>query len=322
MLQRKGEFYHGEYSDRCEIYGGAGKSEMNKQMKGAMLALFGASCWGLSGSMGQYLFSREGMDSGWLVPIRLGLAGVLLFLYCLAKYGKETFAVWKSAKSAAIMVIYGLIGVSGGQFFYFYTIQNSSAAIATILQDLSPAMVLVVCCILDQRKPVLMELASLVMGIAGVFLLTTHGDVQNLAVPMVALVTGVLSAVCIMVYNLLAGRCRIKYPVVILQAWSFLMGGAVFAIFFRTWTYHYHPTPVGWFGVAFVVLVGNIVAFCAYISGVRIIGAEKGMLYSFAEPLTAAVIAVTFFHNPFTPWDIAGFVLIFLMILLISRSQG
>ena len=29
----------------------------------------GAACWGVSGCMGQYLFTREGMDSTWLVPI-------------------------------------------------------------------------------------------------------------------------------------------------------------------------------------------------------------------------------------------------------------
>ena len=31
--------------------------------------------------MGQYLFTRQGMDSTWLVPIRLFLAGVILCIY-------------------------------------------------------------------------------------------------------------------------------------------------------------------------------------------------------------------------------------------------
>ena len=48
---------------------------MNREIKGALLTLSGGACWGLSGSMGQYLFTRQGMDSRWLVPIRLGLAG-------------------------------------------------------------------------------------------------------------------------------------------------------------------------------------------------------------------------------------------------------
>ena len=47
---------------------------MSDQVKGIALTLLGGICWGVSGSIGQYLFDVEGMDSRWLVPIRLGLA--------------------------------------------------------------------------------------------------------------------------------------------------------------------------------------------------------------------------------------------------------
>ena len=57
---------------------------MNKNVKGAFLSILGGACWGLSGSCGQYLFTQQGMDSKWLVPIRLGCAGILLFLSLVA----------------------------------------------------------------------------------------------------------------------------------------------------------------------------------------------------------------------------------------------
>ena len=50
---------------------------MPDRVKGACLTMGGAACWGISGCMGQYLFTREQMDSAWLVPIRLLLAGLL-----------------------------------------------------------------------------------------------------------------------------------------------------------------------------------------------------------------------------------------------------
>ena len=61
----------------------------NTQLKGAFLTLFGGICWGASGSVGQYLFAYEGMDSRWLVPIRLGLAGIILIEYSFFRYGKD-----------------------------------------------------------------------------------------------------------------------------------------------------------------------------------------------------------------------------------------
>ena len=45
---------------------------MSRQLKGALMAAGGGVCWGISGTMGQYLFTHEGMQTTWLIPIRLG----------------------------------------------------------------------------------------------------------------------------------------------------------------------------------------------------------------------------------------------------------
>ena len=61
---------------------------MSDRVKGACLTMGGAACWGVSGCMGQYLFTREGMDSTWLVPIRLFLAGLILCAFFFVKTAK------------------------------------------------------------------------------------------------------------------------------------------------------------------------------------------------------------------------------------------
>ena len=122
---------------------GSGKgrqSSKGSRLAGALLSVFGGVCWGCSGSVGQYLFRHEGMDSRWLVPIRLGSAGVILFVYCLFRYGRRLFGPWRNQTLRRDLLLYGLAGVSGCQFLYFLTIQLSSAGIGTILQDLAPIM--------------------------------------------------------------------------------------------------------------------------------------------------------------------------------------
>ena len=64
---------------------------MSDRVKGAYLTMGGAACWGVSGCMGQYLFTREGMDSTWLVPIRLFLAGLILSAFFFVKDRKMLF---------------------------------------------------------------------------------------------------------------------------------------------------------------------------------------------------------------------------------------
>ena len=294
---------------------------MNDRTKGALLTLFGGMCWGLSGSCGEYLFTVKGMDSRWLVPIRLGIAGVVLLLYCAYKYGKTTIEIWKKKEDIIDLLIYGLAGVSMCQFLYFSTIQLSSAAAGTILQDLSPVMILLSSCYLAHRKPKRYESAAVFFALLGVFLLSTHGDLTHLAIAPAAILTGVLCAVCVTIYNVYPKRLLNTWPITVLQGWAFLLGSIFFTVLFRPWNYHYIPDTAGYLGIGFVVLIGNVLAFPCYMAGVRMIGPEKGILYGFSEPVTAALVSSLVLKTSFTVYDLLGFASMFVMLKIITSEN-
>ena len=157
------------------------------------------------------------------------------------------------------------------------------------------------------------------LALLGVILLTTHGDLTTFAVSPVALVAGVACAVCVTVYNCLCPRRELRdYPVSLLQAWAFLMGAVLFELSMHPWTLGYTPSLRGVGGILFVVLFGNLLAFNLYMTGVKLIGPEKSVLYGFAEPVTAAILAVTLLDTPFTVWDALGFAAVFAMLAVLS----
>lgn len=291
---------------------------MTDSVKGALLTMFGGMCWGVSGCVGQYLFTRQGMDSTWLVPIRLFLAGVILCIYYGVRNWRQLVNPWRSWRNARDLVIYGLAGVSFCQFTYFLTIQLSSAGMGTILQDLSPVIILLVVCIQQHRGPRLFEICSILLALIGVFLLTTHGSLTDLAISPAALLSGIASACCVVIYTMWPKKLQQQYPTPMLQGWAFLMGGTMFALIFRPWTVNYVPTAMGVFGIFTVVVLGNVLAFSLYMSGVPLIGPQRSSLYSFAEPVTAAIISTLVLGSPFTVWDAMGFGCIFLMLVLLS----
>lgn len=294
---------------------------MNTNIKGILFTILGAACWGLSGTMGQYLFDVQQMDSRWLVPIRLGLSGILILAYCIIKHKDTVIKPWKSKEMAFLMLVYGIAGVSTCQFLYFLTIELSNAAIGTIMQDLAPIFILLVTCISMKRAPKISEIISIALAISGVFLLTTHGNIAHLSMPVSALFAGIGSAFCVMIYNVLAEKITTEIPVIVAQGWSFLFGGILLGLAFKIWQIHYIPNIYGLLGIAFVVVVGNICAFTLYISGVSIIGPQKAILYSFAEPITAALLSTFVLKSRFTIYDAAGFGLIFLMLWMITFSK-
>lgn len=297
---------------------------MSDRIKGSALTMGGAACWGVSGCMGQYLFTREGMDSTWLVPIRLFLAGLILCGFFFIKDRKTLFDPWnvrKNPRNAIDLLVYGLAGVSCCQFTYFLTIQLSSAGMGTILQDVSPVIILLVVCIQQKRAPRLFEVFSIVLALGGVFMLTTHGSLTNMAVSPAALVVGIISAFCVVIYTIWPQNLQKQYPTPMLQGWAFLMGGTFFALVFRPWRMNYVPNAAGIAGIAAVVLIGNVLAFSCYMSGVKYIGPQKSSLFSFAEPVTAAIISTLVLGSLFTVWDAIGFVCIFLMLVLLFISN-
>lgn len=286
-----------------------------------MLTISGGLCWGMSGCMGQYMFSVLGMNSQWLVPIRLGLAGVMMMIFCLVKFGKRTFKPWTNRTECIELLIYSLPGVALCQFTYFLTIQLSTASLGTIMQDLSPIFIMVVMCVKERRKPAPIQIIAILLALTGVTLVSTHGDLTNLGAQSGAIIAGVISAVCVMIYNVVPVHLIRKYPVSIMQAWAFTLGGVMLALIFRPWEIHYVPDFRGIIGIIFVIVVGNVLAFTLYMKGVSYIGPERGILYGFSEPLIAAVIGIAFFKNPFTIADVFGFACIFAMLFLITKTQ-
>lgn len=51
------------------------------EFKGVLFALIGGSLWGFSGTAVSYLFRNSGIDSTWIMSVRLVISG-LLFLGC------------------------------------------------------------------------------------------------------------------------------------------------------------------------------------------------------------------------------------------------
>ena len=52
---------------------------------GIFITLLGGVLWGFSSVCGQYLFTQKGVSADWLVPYRLGLAGLAMVAYYIAR---------------------------------------------------------------------------------------------------------------------------------------------------------------------------------------------------------------------------------------------
>ena len=297
--------------------------QKNEILRGSILTLIGGVFWGLSGVFGKYLFEYKGMTASWLVTVRLLISGAVLLTYVFQKQGKEIFKVWKKKAEVQRLLFYGLTGMALVQLSYYRTVELSNAGTATVLQYTAPVMIMVVLAIGNRKIPEKIEIMALIMALLGTFLLATRGHLSSLAISKETLVLGLLSAAAMVLYNLLPIQLIHKYNTFLIVGWGMLIGGVFLSVFVRPW----EKNKIIWDGMTItglfvIIMFGTILAFVAYMEGVRLIGASKASLYAAVEPLTATVASVIFFHVAFLPIDFTGFLCIIAAVAMLSIPKN
>ncbi|MCF3109101.1 EamA family transporter [Niabella sp. CC-SYL272] len=292
----------------------------NHPLKGILLALSGASLWGISGTFSQFLFQQRNINVEWLMAMRMLVSGVLLLAFSGMKKNNDLWKIWQTKKDRLQLSVFGLTGMLAVQYTYFAAIRHSNAATATVLQYAGPVMIAGYLALKNKKVPTRLECFAILLAVSGTFLLVTHGKANSLNISKTALVLGIASAVALAIYTLQPVALLKKYSSATVIGWGLLIGGVAISFIKAPWqaegiwdgyTYSY---------TLFVILLGTLVPFYAYLSAVKIIGGQKASLLASAEPLSATVIAVLWLQVPFGLTDWIGSGLIIATVFLLSRK--
>ncbi len=297
------------------------KKEKNLQMTGIVMTLAGGVLWGFCGSCGQYLFQYKEVTSGWLVPLRLTFAGLLILVLLACREKGRVLDVWRERQGRRDILIFSVFGMMLCQYSYFTTIQYSNAGTATVLQYTGPALILVYLCIRDRKKPRAYELTALFCSMFGTFILATHGNISELAIPAEALLWGMISAVTLVIYTLQPAGLMKRYSTLLTLGWGMLIGGLVLMLLMRPWTLSPVVDGQTVLAMSFIVLFGTICAFYFYLTGVKLVGASSASMLACIEPVAATVISVVWLKVRFRMIDLLGFVFVLSTVFIISLNQ-
>lgn len=292
---------------------------MKKQsLRGVVLALAAGVFWGLSGTVGQYLFSRKGMDAGLLTVIRMLGAGAVLLGLSAVRRDPGLTAVWRSRRDSVRLIAFSLCGLMAVQYTYMAAISHSNSGTATALQYLGQAMILLVTCVMGRRLPHRRELAGLALATAGALLLVTHGSIKTLAITPAALGWGLGAAVSVVVYTLSPGPLMERYGSRAITGYGMVIGGGALCLLLRAWRIPFAPDAGALAALAVIVLAGTAAGFSMYLQAVCDIGGVRAGLLSCTEMLSAPLISHFWLRTAFTAADVAGFALMVVMVFLLS----
>lgn len=293
-----------------------GQSTMKK---GAILTLLGATCWGLSGVLGEYLLNISKIDSTWVIANRLFYAGIVLVIILFLKDKKSLINVFSDKKDILRLLNFSFLGLLICQGTYFLAIKYTNAGMATVLQYTGPVMIMTYYCVIGRRWPMVREVIAIAASLFGTVLMATHLDFSKLNISTLGLFWGLFSAIGLASYNISSVSLTKKYGVMPIMAWGLLIAGAV--VYFGTGS-NYIPENfafIDFLCMAGVIIVGTIMSFSLYLEGVKLIGAVTGSIIGCFEPIAAIVFSFLLLGTTFGLVDIIGAVFILSAVVVLSK---
>lgn len=287
-------------------------------LRGILCAVFGGICWGFSGTMGQFLSASKGVETSWIVTVRMLTAGVILLTVMALRQPKALAAVWRVRKDAVRLVIFAVLGLVSCQFTYLECIACSNSATGTALNYLGQMMILLYVCFTTRRLPTRWEMTALLLAALGVFFLATHGDVHTLVLSPQALFWGLVGAAMVVVYSALPQNLLKIYGSPAVTGWGMLVGGGFLFFASRFWAVPVDLDLEVVLGALLIAVVGTAAAFTLYLQGVKDIGPVKTSLLSCTELVTAGVLTCVWLKTPLVLQDFIGMGLILGMVAFLA----
>ncbi|MCW3790258.1 EamA family transporter [Paenibacillus sp. LS1] len=292
--------------------------------KGLLFVFIGAIFWGIGGTVAKKLFQQYAIDLGWLVTIRLLIAGILLLSIQCWKTGscRNIFEILIDKKLSFQLIILGLVGMLGVQYTYMASIERGNAAVATLLQYLAPVMIIMYLLIREKSAPTKKDVYTVTLALIGSFFLLTNGSLSQLSVPSDAVVWGILSGVALAFYTLYAIRFLQKYDSLIIVGWAMIIGGVAISFIHPPWDMNFvNLPPEAYFYLMFVIIFGTMLAFWFYIESLNSLSPKESSLMGSLEPLAAVLTTVFWLKDSFGFFQWIGTACIIIMVFFLAFNR-
>ena len=293
---------------------------MDKQSKSRLwtiLAALAAVMWGISGLFAESLFKVSSKITPiWLTQVRLIISGIVLLIIATVLHQKP-FSVLKDKKNTLHIIAYGIFGLLPVQVFYFIAIEMANASIATILQFIGPFFVLTYLAVTHQQVLRKLDVLAAILAFIGVFLLSTHGNFNQLAITPLALLFGLLSALGEASYTLIPVKLVKRVSSLVVTGWGMLFAGIGLMIVYPRFP-AIPNTPRAWLDVSAIIIIGTIIPFQIMANALRYVKPSTVSLLDAFEPLSATVGSVLIFGLVMSGMDWLGTLLVIGAVLALN----
>ena len=256
-------------------------------------------------------------------PFALGTLRVLIAGGLLLAWGAwRGMRVRPTRAELAVLAVAGLLMWPGANGLVNWAEQRADSSYAALLVGAMPIWTALIESILDRKRPSLRLVVSLLIGFAGLGLLTAPrlasaggADVWTILMLLVAPITWAMGAI-------LQLRRPVSTTPLVSAAHLHLFGGVGFAALFLI-TREPLPSPslAAWGALAYLIVAGSIGAFTSFVRTLHLLPLSVVMTYAYVNPAIAVILGWLVLREPITPVILGGMALILAGVYGVFREK-
>ncbi len=285
-----------------------------KQRAGILALFLAALAFSVNG-----IVSKLVLEAG-LSPLRLAevrSTGAFAFFLIYLLIFKRS-ALRFDIKALPEMLVYGIVGYAGVQYFYFVAILRMPVSVGLIIEFTAPIWIaLWIRFVRKQHVPRTMWTAVF-LAFSGLLLIAQVW--KGLTFDAIGLIAAFLDAFALTAYFLLGEKWSKRAPTETLMLYGFGISMLFWWITLPLWTY---PTEIftekidlrgqaagtladGWMLILFVIIVGTIIPYTANLIGISKTSASSASVIGMLEPVLAGIFAWIWLSETFNAIQLVG----------------
>ncbi|MCR4859001.1 MAG: DMT family transporter [Bacteroidales bacterium] len=287
----------------------------NRKFIGTLAGIAAAVCYGTN-PLGALKLYATGMQTNSVLFYRFGLAWVIIAIVMFFK--KENFKVTR--QEFRVLTGLGLLFIVSSLTLYL-SFHYMAAGVASTILFTYPVMTAVIMALFFHERVTLATLLSLLLSGAGVVLLywSDNGEALSTIGVLLVLASALSYALYIILMNkgnLQMSSIKINFYVLLYCALGMVVYSLVVGLPLTL-----PRGAVSWFYVGWLALVPGIFALVLMVYAAKYVGSTATAILGALEPLTAVLIGLLVFNEPFTAYLAIGIVLILAAVMIIAVAQ-
>jgi DME family drug/metabolite transporter len=286
--------------------------------RGYLMIMGAATFWGVSATAAKFLLNRH-VETVLIVQTRVTISALLLVLFYIVARPQLLHVRWQDLWRFALL---GIVGVSGANFTYYFTIKESTVATAIILQYTAPLAVMAYTTLTGEEKFTSLKLLAAILSLVGCFLAVGAYDPAVLKLPLIGLLSGVGSMVCFAFLGVYTRHLLRRSNIWTMTVYSFIFA-SLFWLVINPPAAIVSQSPSGatWGGLAVLAVISVLIPHSLFFAGMQHVVASRAIITSTLEPIVAMTSAAIVLGEFLHPVQVIGAVLVVCAIVLLQMKR-